>query len=99
MMKHQFGDHTGLKDYKDYEQYHFEWVKSLEGTGFQIEAVKIAVKMNSSSNFSSEQFEIERSNLVNTIKDKLSDKNNKEQISQAIYLIGQWKLWDHLDMV
>jgi hypothetical protein len=29
----------------------------------------------------------------------LSDKNNKEQISQAIYLINQWKLWDHLNIV
>jgi hypothetical protein len=88
-----------MKDYNDYEQYHFDWVYKLEGEGFKMEAIKIAVRMNSSSNFSSEKVEIERLNLVNSIKDKLSDKNNKEMISEGIYLIGQWKLWEHLDIV
>ena len=88
-----------MKDYNDYEQYHFDWVYKLEGEGFKMEAIKIAVRMNSSSNFSSEKLEVERLNLVNSIKDKLSDKNNKEMISEGIYLIGQWKLWEHLDIV
>jgi hypothetical protein len=28
----------------------------------------------------------------------MSDKNNKDMISQAIYLIGNWKLWEHVDI-
>jgi len=50
----QFGENTGLKDYNDYEQYHYDWVYSLKGDGFNMEATHINVKMNSSSNVSSE---------------------------------------------
>ena len=39
MVDLQFIEQTGMKDYNDYEQYHFDWVYKLECEGFKFEAI------------------------------------------------------------